>query len=612
MRVLLAAFVVLAQVATANPLPQLPPPFFNGPLPYPPPPLVRNKGIVGGLIDTLLGPNALSTDLCLNLKLGDGPQSVAPNCPNFLAPPMLLPPPPPSFGPFFKRGLIDVDNHPVAPLVEPPVPFPAAPLRRNKGIVGGLLDLLLGPNALSTDLCINLKLGDGPQSFAPNCPNYMAPPLLLPPPGAYPVPLGPGFGPPAGPGFGPGFGPMPYPPYPPYAPYAPYPARPFYRRSHMKVEANDDTLSPRSVSEDTSTQLAKRQVPFMDPLAGGYGAPILPPPPVMPPPPMPVQYAGAPLPPVMPLPPPPVVAPLGEENCETPPIAPLLPPMPAPAPPPYGMGPYSELAPLPPMPIGPPYGTLPPIVGPPPLPPIIGPGMPPLPPVAPAYGAELPPPLAPLPPIVGPDMPPPVVPGYNAVPPPPPPPMAPPPPPPMAPPPPPPMAPPPPPPVPVDVMPYSEAPPPAPLPPVHIYESGPPPPFAGPDIIPPPPPPVPVGLAPYNEVQPPPPPPPMVPPPPPPMVPPPPPPPVEQLPIIAPAPVEECEEIVPPPPMVAPPPPIMPPGPVSTYANHVVLAYTSTGSGNMPAICIPFPANMGPFQAPPLTPIYNAVVPPPL
>ncbi|KAJ2019808.1 hypothetical protein GGI14_001307 [Coemansia sp. S680] len=521
MRVLLAAFVVLAQVATANPLPQLPPPFFNGPLPYPPPPLVRNKGIVGGLIDTLLGPNALSTDLCLNLKLGDGPQSVAPNCPNFLAPPMLLPPPPPSFGPFFKRGLIDVDNHPVAPLVEPPVPFPAAPLRRNKGIVGGLLDLLLGPNALSTDLCINLKLGD---------------------------------------------------------------ARPFYRRSHMKIEANDDNLSPRSVSEESSTQLAKRQDPFMDPLAGGYGAPILPPPPVMPPP------------------PPPVVAPLGEENCETPPIAPLLPPMPAPAPPPYGMGPYSELAPLPPMPIGPPYETLPPIVGPPPLPPIIGPGMPPLPPAAPAYGAELPPPLAPLPPIVGPDMPPPVVPGYNAVPPPPPP-MVPPPPPPMAPPPPPPMAPPPPPPVPVDVMPYSEVPPSAPLPPVHIYESGPPPPFAGPDIIPPPPPPVPVGLAPYNEVQPPPPPPPMVPPP---------PPPVEQLPIIAPAPVEECEEIVPPPPMVAPPPPIMPPGPVSTYANHVVLAYTSTGSGNMPAICIPFPANMGPFQAPPLTPIYNAVVPPPL
>ncbi|KAJ2860259.1 hypothetical protein GGH94_005629 [Coemansia aciculifera] len=271
MRVLLVAFVVLAQVATANPLPQLPPPFFNGPLPYPPAPLVRNKGIVGGLIDTLLGPNALSTDLCLNLKLGDGPQSVAPNCPNFLAPPMLLPPPPPPFGPVFKRGLIDVDNHEIAPLVEPPVPFPGAPLRRNKGIVGGLLDLLLGPNALSTDLCINLKLGDGPQSFAPNCPNYMAPPLLLPPPGAYP-----------------------------------------------------------------------------------------------------------------------------------------------------------------------------------------------------------------------------------------------------------------------------------------------------------------------------------------------------QLPIIAPAPVEECEEIVPPPPLVAPPPPIMPPGPVSTYANHVVLAYTSTGSGNMPAICIPFPANMGPFQAPPLTPIYNAVIPPPL
>ncbi|KAJ2816290.1 hypothetical protein FBU31_006634, partial [Coemansia sp. 'formosensis'] len=357
MRVLLAAFVVLAQVATANPVPQVPPPFFNGPLPYPPAPLVRNKGIVGGLIDSLLGPNALSTDLCLNLKLGDGPQSFAPNCPNYMAPPVLLPPPPPPFEPFFKRGLIDVDNHEVAPLVEPPVPFPGAPLRRNKGIIGGLLDLLLGPNALSTDLCLNLKLGDAPQSFAPNCPNYMAPPMLLPPPGAYPVPPGPGFGPPVGPGFGP----MPYPPYPPYAPYAPYPARPFYRRSHMKIEANPDTLSPRFVSEESSEKLAKRQAPFMNPLAGGYGAPLLPPPP---PPPMPVQYAGGPPPLLMPLPPPPppVVAPLGEENCETPPIAPLMPPpMPAPVPPPYGMGPYSELAPLPPMPVGPPYETLPPI-----------------------------------------------------------------------------------------------------------------------------------------------------------------------------------------------------------------------------------------------------------
>ncbi|KAJ2690997.1 hypothetical protein IWW39_000356 [Coemansia spiralis] len=587
MRVLLAAFVVLAQVATANPLPQVPPPFFNGPLPYPPAPFVRNKGIVGGLLDSLLGPNALSTDLCLNLKLGDGPQSVAPNCPNYMAPPMLLPPPP--FGPVFKRGLIDVDNHEVAPLVEPPVPFPGAPLRRNKGIVGGLLDLLLGPNALSTDLCINLKLGDAPQSFAPNCPNYMAPPLLLPPPGAYPAPLGPGFGP------------MPYPPYPPYAPYAPYPARPFYRRSHMKIEANDDTLSPRSTSEEGSAQLAKRQEPFMDPLAGGYGAPLLPPPPPLPLPPMPVQYTGGLPPPAMPLPPPPppAVAPLGEENCETPPIAPLLPPMPAPAPPPYGMGPYNEQAPLLPMPVGPPYETVPPIVGPPPLPPIVGPPPlppiigpdvpPPLPPVAPAYGAEMPPP-APLPPIVGPDVVPlPAVPGYNAIP----------------------------------------LPPPAPLPPAQVYESGPPPPLAGPDVMPPPLLPVPVGLAPYSEVQPPPPPPPMAPPPPPPMVPPPPPPvmpppppppmvppppppPMVPPPVVAPAPVEECEEIAPAPPMVVPPPPVIPPGPVASYANHVVLAYTSTGSGNMPAICIPFPANIGPLQAPPLTPIYNAVVPPPV
>ncbi|KAJ2737046.1 hypothetical protein IW152_000309 [Coemansia sp. BCRC 34962] len=586
MRVLLAAFVVLAQVATANPLPQAPSPFFNGPLPYPPAPFVRSKGIVGGLVDSLLGPNALSTDLCLNLKLGDGPQSVAPNCPNYLAPPMLLPPPP--LGPVFKRGLIDVENHEVAPLVEPPVPFPGAPLRRNKGIVGGLLDLLLGPNALSTDLCLNLKLGDGPQSFAPNCPNYMAPPLLLPPPGAYPAPLGPGFGP------------MPYPPYPPYAPYAPYPAHPFYRRSYMKVEASDDTLSPRSASEGSSSQLAKRQAPLMDPLAGSYGAP-LPPPLPLPLPPMPVQYAGElpppamPLlpPPAMPLPPPaiaplplpPAVAPLGEENCETPPIAPLLPPMPAPAPPPYGMGPYNEQAPLLPMPAGPSYDTLPPIVGPPPLPPIVGPDMPPpLPPVAPAYGAKLPPPPAPLPPIVGPEIiPPPEVPGYNVVPP----------------------------------------PPPAPLPPVQVYESGPPPPLAGPNVIPPPPlPPVPVELAPYSEappslppppIVPPPPPPPIVPPPPPPpMVPPLPPPPMVPPPVIAPAPIEECKEIAPAPPIVVPPPPAIPPGPVSSYANHVVLAYTNTGSGNMPAVCIPFPANMGPFQAPPLTPIYNAVVPPPM
>ncbi|KAJ1672053.1 hypothetical protein GGF38_000331 [Coemansia sp. RSA 25] len=610
MRVLLAAFVVLAQVATANPVPQLPPPFFNGPLPYPPAPLVRNKGIVGGLLDTLLGPNALSTDLCLNLKLGDGPQSVAPNCPNFLAPPMLLPPPPPPppfgpLGPVFKRGLIDVDNHEIAPPVMPPVPFPGAPLRRNKGIIGGLLDLLLGPNALSTDLCINLKLGDGPQSFAPNCPNYMAPPLLLPPPGAYPVPLGPGFGPPIGPGLGPMPYP-PYPPYPPYAPYAPYHARPFFRRSHKQLEASADAASPKLASEKSSSQLAKRQVPFMDPLAGGYGAPVLPP---LPPPPMAVPYAGAP-PPVLPPPPPPlpVAAPLVEENCETPPIAPLVPPMPAPVPPPYGMGPYSELPPLPPMPVGPPYGALP---MPPPLPPIIGPDvpLPPLPPpmpVASAYGAELPPPPH-LPPIAGPEViAPPVVPEYNAVPP---------------------LLPPP---VPVAVSPYSEVPPPAPLLPVRAYEAGPPPPIAGPDVIPPPPPPppVPVGLAPYSEVQPPPPPPPppvvpMPPPPPPPppvvpMPPPPPPPPVVPMPPppppppIVPLPVEECEEIAPAPPVVAPPPPFIPPGPVSTYANHVVLAYTSTGAGNMPAICIPFPANMAPLQAPPLTPIYNAVVPPPL
>ncbi|KAJ1844794.1 hypothetical protein LPJ73_005054, partial [Coemansia sp. RSA 2703] len=80
MRVLVFAFAVLAEVAMGHPVAQLPVPFgvppvpFGAPLPYPPAPPVRNKGVVGGLVDTLLGSNALSTDLCLNLKLGDGPQ----------------------------------------------------------------------------------------------------------------------------------------------------------------------------------------------------------------------------------------------------------------------------------------------------------------------------------------------------------------------------------------------------------------------------------------------------------------------------------------------------------------------------------------------------------
>ncbi|KAJ2132145.1 hypothetical protein IW136_005152, partial [Coemansia sp. RSA 678] len=168
MKVLVFAFVVLAEVASAHPAPQFGP---GGPTVLAPVSAVHNTGLIGGLLDSLLGPNALSVDACVNLKLGDGPQSVAPNCPNFIAPPMLLPP-------AYKRGLIDVENFPGEPEVPSPVPFPGAPPRRNKGIVGGLLDLLLGPNALSTDLCLNLKLGDGPQSFAPSCPNYMAPPLL--------------------------------------------------------------------------------------------------------------------------------------------------------------------------------------------------------------------------------------------------------------------------------------------------------------------------------------------------------------------------------------------------------------------------------------------------
>ncbi|KAJ2390381.1 hypothetical protein GGI23_005634, partial [Coemansia sp. RSA 2559] len=226
MRVLVFAFLVLADIATSNPVPQGPIPF-GAPLPFPPAPLVRNKGIVGGLLDALLGPNALSADLCLELKLGDGPQSFAPNCPNYIVPPMLLPPPPPLAGPMFKRGLIDVANFVPEPPVPPPVPFPAAPLRRNKGIIGGLLDLLLGPNALSTDICLNLKLGDGPQSFAPNCPNYMAPPMLLPPPGAMPYPIPPGA-------------PMP----PPMMPPPPYYGGPVYRRNRKHGLGPEDIPTP--------------------------------------------------------------------------------------------------------------------------------------------------------------------------------------------------------------------------------------------------------------------------------------------------------------------------------------------------------------------------------
>ncbi|KAJ2343121.1 hypothetical protein GGF43_005773, partial [Coemansia sp. RSA 2618] len=55
MKVLVFAFLVLAEVASAHPAPQLlPPPGVGGPLPFPPAPPVRNKGLVGGLVDTLL------------------------------------------------------------------------------------------------------------------------------------------------------------------------------------------------------------------------------------------------------------------------------------------------------------------------------------------------------------------------------------------------------------------------------------------------------------------------------------------------------------------------------------------------------------------------------
>ncbi|KAI9481964.1 hypothetical protein BX667DRAFT_504871 [Coemansia mojavensis] len=587
MKVLVFAFLVLAEVASAHPAPQLLPPGY-APQPYPPAPPVRNKGLVGGLIDGLLGPNALSADLCLNLKLGDGPQSVAPDCPNYVAPPMLLPPPP--AGPVFKRGLIDVDNHPIAS-AEPPVPFPGAPPHRSKGIIGGLLDLLLGPNALSTDICLNLKLGDGPQSFAPDCPNFVAPPMLLPPPGAFPAPMPPG--------------PLPAPyPYPPYAGFPPppgYAAGPFYRREEEESKSKDDVSSPKLVfTEQASGPVTKRQIPGGPLMAppGAYGVP--PGPPL--PPPMGAPYTGAPpMPEVLPV----------EEDCE----APVAPPPPVPV----GMAPYSEVPPLPPIvapeappPLRPEYqaGMPPPPVpvgmapyseALPPAPPMPAPEElpppPPLPPApileAPAYSAAPPPPvpvgMAPYseapPPLPPPPPPAPPMPAPEELPPPPPPPA--------------PEyveVPPPPPPVPVGMAPYSEAPPPPPVPapPVPapelpVYEGGPPP-------LPP------VGMAPHSEVPPPPPPAPeVVPPPPAPgVVPPPPPPP-------APLPVEECEEAVPPP---APVP--VSAGAASEMSSNVVVAYTNTAAGNMPAICIPLSGPMPPAMAPSgnMPPVFNGIAPP--
>ncbi|KAJ2852662.1 hypothetical protein IWW36_000019 [Coemansia brasiliensis] len=604
MKVLVFAFLVLAEIASAHPAPQFLPPGYTPPLPYPPAPPVRNKGLVGGLIDGLLGPNALNADLCLNLKLGDGPQSVAPDCPNYIAPPMLLPPPPPA-GPAFKRGLIDVDNHPIEPADPPPVPFPGAPPHRSKGIIGGLLDLLLGPNALSTDICLNLKLGDGPQSFAPNCPNYVSPPMLLPPPGAFPAPMPPGLFP----------APYAYPPYAGLPPPPPgYPAGPFYRREEEDRISKNDVSSPKLVfTEQVGEPIAKRQLPG-GPLtmpSDAYGVPSGPPP-------MGAPYIGAPpLPEVLP----------AEEDCETP-IAP-------PPPIPVGMAPYSEVPPPPP--------PLPPIVAPgaPPVAPEYQAGMPPPIPVGMAPYSEVPPPPPPAPPVPAPEeLPPPPpplppapvieAPTYSAVPP----------------------LPPPPPPVPVGMAPYSEVPPPPPpppAPPVPAPEEVPPPPPPPPTPeyveVPPPPPPVPVGMAPYNEVPPPPPPPPPVPAPPPPAPPipapevpiyeggppplppvgmaphsevPPPPPPAPEVvpppppPPPVPVPVEECEETIPPPPPPPAPVPVST-GAVSEMANNVVVAYTSTAAGNMPAICIPLSGPMPPAMAPngnlPL-PVFNGVAPP--
>ncbi|KAJ1934947.1 hypothetical protein FBU59_005529, partial [Linderina macrospora] len=93
MRVHVFTFAVLAQLASTHPVAD--PQFFNP----------MNHGLVNSLVDALLGPNALNVDLCLDLKLGDGPQSFYPSCPNYVAP--ILPPPPPPY-PIFKR---DGDAH---------------------------------------------------------------------------------------------------------------------------------------------------------------------------------------------------------------------------------------------------------------------------------------------------------------------------------------------------------------------------------------------------------------------------------------------------------------------------------------------------------------------
>ncbi|KAJ1902402.1 hypothetical protein LPJ66_000013 [Kickxella alabastrina] len=423
MRVLVLAFVVLAEVAMARPTPQGLPLvgdlLGHAPAPHGFLPPGGNHGIVGNLVDSLLGPNALNLDLCLNLKLGDGPQSFAPRCPNYV-----LPPPPPFPFPYpgylarreHKRGLLDnLLPGLTAPLAGGP---PGAPFRPNKGLVVNLLEALLGPNVLDLDLCLDLNLGGGPQSYAPRCPNYMPVPVGIPPPFG---PVGPLLPPPIGP-------PGPIGPPPP----ASYSVAPFYRRD---VEKRD---------------LAILGGP------GSYGAPILPPPPMpLPPPPAPYiegppilpPLLPAPLPPMPvpsapymgapPLPPlPPIVSPI-DEDCEIPP----------PPPPPHGLAPYHEAQPFvpPPMPVpaGPAYEVLPPIVGPSPLP---------------FNRIPLPPPVVPLPPVYESGPPPPVpfvpvVPEYNGVPPPPPPP-------PMLPPPPPfmPVGPPPPPPMPIGPPPLAPAP----------------------------------------------------------------------------------------------------------------------------------------------------------
>ncbi|ORX68143.1 hypothetical protein DL89DRAFT_323740 [Linderina pennispora] len=258
MRVHVFTFAVLAQLASAHPVadPQL-----LGPM---------NRGLVNSLVDALLGPNALNVDLCLDLKLGDGPQSLYPSCPNYVAP--VLPPPPP-YPPMFKR---DGETHKLT--------------ERGLGVVNSLVDALLGPNALNADVCLNLKLGDGPQSLYPSCPNYV-------------TPIGP-------------------PPYPLFKrdPQAPLPPPPILHRSKGLVGGLLELLlGPNALNLDLCLDLKLGDGPqSLYPACPGYVPPVIPPPPAAP-------YNEMPPPPAVP-------PPAAPEAVPPPPPPPVIPP-PIPAPP---------------------------------------------------------------------------------------------------------------------------------------------------------------------------------------------------------------------------------------------------------------------------------------